>query len=126
MVPPKVSVTCPRCKLIQFLTASKLCRKCDEPIGVRCIEISLPPRDILFDTSNDQRLRKFIGALLLKLRRLSGCNQTQFSSALATGHRTGLSRIECGHLFPSLPLFLRAISVLEIDGIYLRIRNPER
>lgn len=120
------SVTCPHCRLTQYLTVTGRCRRCARNLRVSCIEISLPPREILFDSSNGQRLREFVGTLLLKLRRRSGYSQTHFASAVAAGHRARISRIECGHVLPSLTLLLRAIALLKFDGIYLRIRNPGR
>jgi DNA-binding XRE family transcriptional regulator len=126
MCPTTPSVTCPQCKLVQFLTAAKRCRRCDNPIGIRCIEISLPPREMLFDPSNVHHLHCFLGSLILKMRRRTGFNQTQFATAIDAGHRSYISRVECGHVLPSLILLLRAAALLDIDGIYLRMRDSGR
>lgn len=122
----KESVTCPYCKLTQYLTVTGQCRRCARYLRVSCIEISIPPRDILFGSSDGQRLREYLGTVLLKLRRLSGYSQARFASAVAAGHRTHISRIERGHVLPSLTVMLRAVALLNIDGIYLRNRNCAR
>lgn len=122
----KGSITCPHCKIAQYLTEVGRCKRCARSLRVSCIEISLPPRETLFDNLNELRLRQFLGTLLLRVRRRTGLNQSQFAAAVSLGHRTNISRIECAHVLPSLTLLLRAVTLLKVDGIYLRIGSRER
>jgi len=125
MHPQQESITCPHCRLTQFLTATGRCRRCTRQLGVACIQIPLPNPENLFGHAGEQRIREFVGNLLQRMRRRTGFSQTRFASAVGVGHRSNISRIECAHVLPSLKLLLHAAGLLGIDRIYLHLRDPD-
>lgn len=121
------TVTCPSCRLHQYATASgqdvasTKCRRCGQPLGIAYYKfqpIRVRGENGLPDRTSIQRS---IGDFIRHLRMRRHISQEVLGRRLAV-HRTGVSKLEGGH-FLNLAILLRAALDLEIDQIYVRVRD---
>jgi ribosome-binding protein aMBF1 (putative translation factor) len=115
--------TCSYCHLHQYL--SQQCRRCGRALNVECIRINLPPGDRADQPETaDRALPVRIGAAIRSLRSRRGISQEALAKAAKTGRST-ISRMECGHLVPSLSRLLSLARLCGLTSVLLRLEQSE-
>jgi DNA-binding XRE family transcriptional regulator/DNA-directed RNA polymerase subunit RPC12/RpoP len=117
------TVTCPHCSIREFLNETGRCVRCGKPLRVEYLKFDLEessPGEVAC------ALPARIGATLRLLRSKRGISQEKL--ARAAGGRIGrstISRMECGHLVPSLPRLLSLARICGLTTVILRIEDRE-
>lgn len=113
------TVVCGACGLTQYVSVQPLhttprCRRCRRPVGVTYMALHEP------GTANPDEIRQFVGTLVRSMRLRRGWSQAALAQAAMTG-RSGINRIERGHLLPSVASFVRILAAVGVGRIYLRL-----
>lgn len=113
------TVVCEACGLRQYASVQPLrstprCRRCRRPVGVIYMDVPLP------GTANQDEIRQFVGTLVRSMRLRRGWSQAALAEAASTG-RSGINRIERGHLLPSVASFVRILAAVGVGRIYFRL-----
>jgi DNA-binding XRE family transcriptional regulator len=111
--------TCPHCGLRGYLTENGQCRRCHRPLGVEYLRLSLS--EFVGGVSNE-RLSERAGSALRALRAANGISQQGLARAAGIG-RSQLSRIECGHVLPSLRTLLQLAGLCGLTVVILRFEK---
>lgn len=91
-------------------------------LGVEYISIALSPERATGYTRESLAIE--IGHLLRELRRRRGASQALCASEVGI-RREQISRIERGHIFPSVRLLLKLAGVFGVDRLILRVRRDK-
>lgn len=113
---------CGHCGLNQFVSVRGTCRRCHRSLGVEYFSIPLAMERAMVSTRESLAIE--IGLLLRELRRRRGASQTLCASEVGV-HRTQLSRIERGHICPSVRLLLKLAGVFGVDRLVLRVKRDK-
>ncbi len=103
-IPERVVVRCPRCRLVQYSTASNRCRRCRQTLTV---EPPPPPPPRVPPKPN-------VAAGVRDWRRMRGLTQKQLAAASQLP-RTYISRIENGRIVPGLVTLERVAGALSVS-----------
>ncbi len=107
---------CDHCALVQFRTATSLCRKCrkpldvEEPEPVKAPSLSLVPPSAGADDSSGLQ----VAAAVKNLRRVRNLSQRQLAGRMNVP-RTYISKIENGKAMPTLSSLERLARALQVD-----------
>lgn len=118
------TVVCEACGLTQFVqvrllhTAVPRCRRCRRAVGVLYMDTPLP------GNADPEELRQLIGALIRNMRQRRGWSQAQLARAAATAGRSGINRIERGHVLPSLRSLVSILAAVGTGRIIFRLDRP--
>jgi transcriptional regulator with XRE-family HTH domain len=106
---------CDHCSLVQFRTASALCRKCRKPLDVEVPEAVAAPALALVPPaapSGDSGLQ--VATAVRDLRRVRNLSQRQLAGRMNVP-RTYISKIENGKAMPTLSSLERLARALQVD-----------
>ena len=120
---PIDAVICPACQLNQFNRGNGKCRRCHRPLGLAYIELLLPTPLACRNSQGLLSIREELGRFIRRMRSRRGMTQATLASATGDISRTYLSRLENGHVLPSVVALIEIAGVLGIDKITLRIRS---
>jgi ribosome-binding protein aMBF1 (putative translation factor) len=123
------AILCPHCQLIQFPTATGLCRRCRRSFGMP----HLRPRTSSSEQPNtnltSDRLARKIGATVRSLRRNRRLSQTRLAGAMGITAHSYISKLERGLVVPSILTLARISFALGIDigefVLHLRCEGSE-
>ncbi len=117
------TVDCPHCALHGYLTEDGRCRRCHRPLYVEYLRLDVAAQ---LSDENLCALPARIGSTLRLLRSKRGISQEKL--ARATGGSIGrstISRMECGHLVPSLSRLLSLARICGLTTVILRLEEKE-
>jgi len=120
---PIDAVICPFCQLNQLNRGNGKCRRCHRPLKVGYIQLILPTPLDCRESQGLLSIREELGRFIRKMRSRRGMTQASLASATGSISRTYLSRLENGHVLPSVVTLIEIAGVLGIDKITLRIRS---
>ncbi len=104
---------CDHCSLVQFSTASLLCRRCHKPLEVEEPEPIVPsPVEVMGTRASGNRCSK-VAVRLRDLRQARHLSQRQLAARLDVP-RTYISKIENGRAMPTLSSLQRLSTALEV------------
>ena len=106
---------CDHCSLVQFRTASALCRKCRKPLDVEEPEPAAPalaivPPPVPGEASSGPQ----VASAVRDLRRVRNLSQRQLAGRMGVP-RTYISKIENGKAMPTLSSLERLARALQVD-----------
>lgn len=104
----RIRARCSHCKLVQFVSTDKKCRRCHAEIGIKAnpvvvvLSVPEPPKPVEKDPVGKCRTYDYwIPVVLLYLRLRSGQSQRQVAEKMR-GVRTYISKVESGIATPQL------------------------
>jgi transcriptional regulator with XRE-family HTH domain len=107
---------CDHCSLVQFRTATSMCRKCRKPLDVDEPETLAAPSLSLVPQANtaadDSGLQ--VATAVKNLRRVRNLSQRQLAGRMNVP-RTYISKIENGKAMPTLSSLERLAKALQVD-----------
>lgn len=113
---------CPHCSLHQYVKGST-CPKCHGSLGVEFARLDLREWHRLLSDENSQLLRHEVGLAIRQLRVRRGISQGRLARMAGGIGRSQLSRVECGHVRPSISTLLRITRALGLTAIILRFES---
>jgi DNA-binding XRE family transcriptional regulator len=114
---------CPQCELIQFETATGICRRCHRLLDGPTADLRNQPLLPSDSCLTAEALAKRIGGEIRSLRKDRRLSQERIANKMAIS-RSAVSKLESGKSVPSLAKLHRVTSALGIDiaEVFLRIR----
>jgi ribosome-binding protein aMBF1 (putative translation factor) len=110
-------MSCPYCHLRQYRTHNNLCRRCHRPLLMRTSGVP-SGASLSESTQAASASLHLIGGVIRNLRMQHGMSQMELACAMDT-HRSYVSRLECGHLIPSLLTLERIAHTFRVEVIDL-------
>ncbi len=104
---------CDHCKLVQFRTATALCRRCKRPLEVEG-PVLVRPALTLVAVLKDRDQGPQVAAAVRDLRLVRNLSQRQLAARMGVP-RTYISKIENGKAMPTLSSLDRLAKALEVD-----------
>ena len=104
---------CDQCSLVQFRTASALCRRCHRPLEVEEV-LPEPPALTLVPPSAPPENGLQVATAVRDLRKVRNLSQRQLSARMGVP-RTYISKIENGKAMPTLSSLDRLARALQVD-----------
>ena len=121
-------LACRHCRLVQFRTQTSLCRRCHKPLDGQVWNASefdaaaLRSKPVVNEESDAV---KNLGARVREIRKERGLTQRVLGYRTNVP-RTYISKVEMGHVVPSLSTLWRIAAGLEVSVSYLLCDEPER
>ncbi len=111
---------CDHCQLVQFRTASSICRKCKKPLDVVEAKPSAPALTLVPPPAPVENDGIQVSKAVRDLRRIRNLSQRQLAARMNVP-RTYISKIENGKATPTLGSLERLARALQVDiGALLR------
>jgi transcriptional regulator with XRE-family HTH domain len=106
---------CDHCSLVQFRTASSMCRKCRKPLDVEEPEpIAAPALSLVPPAAGSDDSGLQVATAVRDLRRVRNLSQRQLAGRMNVP-RTYISKIENGKAMPTLSSLERLAKALQVD-----------
>ncbi len=106
---------CDHCSLVQFRTASALCRKCRKPLDVEEPEpIAAPALTLVPSAATAEDSGIQVASAVRDLRHMRNLSQRQLAGRMNVP-RTYISKIENGKAMPTLASLERLARALQVD-----------
>lgn len=108
------SIRCTHCKLMQFESAKKICRRCHKSYATPIVvAVSDLPRYVIDPNAGSPFLTQAVASTLQKLRTKSGHSQRTLAAAI-NAPRTYISKLENGHATPLIASLYRLVGPLDV------------
>jgi transcriptional regulator with XRE-family HTH domain len=124
---PREVLSCPHCRLVQFIARNHLCRRCRK--GLTIVEPEpLPfarPEPFAASAHTSPEVVKQLGARIRELRKQRSLSQRGLAS-LMNVPRTYISKIETGRAIPSLASMERLATALRVRITVLLLDSSAR
>ncbi len=105
---------CDYCALVQFRTASSLCRKCKKPLDVEEPKPAAPALTLVPPPAAAEESGLQVAKAVRDLRRVRNLSQRQLATRMNVP-RTYISKIENGKAMPTLGSLERLARALQVD-----------
>jgi DNA-binding XRE family transcriptional regulator len=115
---------CPHCGLIQFRRAIATCVRCKKPLDDSATNMFAGAFASDLPKQSKEALAQRVGIAVKTLRKERKITQQRLAILMGTA-RSYISKLESGHVVPSLQTLERATSALSIDlaELFLRLRR---
>ncbi len=105
---------CDHCHLVQFRTASSVCRKCRKPLDVEEPQVAVPALTLVPAPPPKEEGGLQVSKAVRDLRRVRNLSQRQLAGRMNVP-RTYISKIENGKAMPTLGSLERLAKALQVD-----------
>jgi len=115
---------CPHCGLIQFRRAIATCVRCKRPLDDSATIVLAGAFALDLPEQSKETLAERVGVAVKTFRKERKFTQQRLAILMGTA-RSHISKLEGGHVVPSLQTLERATSALSIDlaELFLRLRR---